>query len=286
VLLVVVFWATVASAFKITLRHVDFIRLVLWASIASTLVFLIIAAGQKKLPVFWGSFRKHWMDSALLGFLNPFLYYLVLFKAYSLLPAQEAQPLNQTWAIILAILSAVLLKQRITFRNIIALVISFIGVVLISTHGNIRTLKFSDPLGVALALGSAFIWAFYWIYNMKDSREVMFKLLANFMFGSLYILVLAAASGRMSLPSLPGLAGCVYVGFFEMGVTFILWLKALQLAKNTAQITNLIYLVPFLSLVVINLTVGERILIWTVLGLVFIISGIILQQARNLSDKG
>ena len=63
-----------------------------------------------------------------------------------------------------------------------------------------------------------------------------------------------------------------------MGITFVLWLKALQLSKTTAQVSNFIYLVPFFSLFVIHLTVGETIYPSTIIGLVFIIGGIILQQ--------
>ena len=43
----------------------------------------------------------------ILGLVNPFLYYLVLFKAYDLLPAQEAQAINYTWALMLAFLSVI-----------------------------------------------------------------------------------------------------------------------------------------------------------------------------------
>jgi drug/metabolite transporter (DMT)-like permease len=75
-----------------------------------------------------------------------------------------------------------------------------------------------------------------------------------------------------------GLLGAIYIGLFEMGITFVLWLKALQLSKTTAQVSNFIYLVPFLSLIVINLTVGEKIYSSTIIGLVFIIAGILLQQ--------
>ena len=35
---------------------------------------------------------------------------------------------------------------------------------------------------------------------------------------------------------------------FEMGITFFFWLKALQLAKTTDKVSNLVYLAPFLSL--------------------------------------
>ena len=43
-----------------------------------------------------------------------------------------------------------------------------------------------------------------------------------------------------------------------MGVTFVLWMRALSLSRTTAQVSNLVYLAPFLSLVLINVIVGRR----------------------------
>jgi drug/metabolite transporter (DMT)-like permease len=84
-----------------------------------------------------------------------------------------------------------------------------------------------------------------------------------------------------------GLIGAIYIGLFEMGITFVLWLKALQLSKTTAQVSNFIYLVPFISLIVIHFTVGENIYPSTIIGLMFIIAGILLQQyvSRERVDK-
>ena len=63
-----------------------------------------------------------------------------------------------------------------------------------------------------------------------------------------------------------------------MGVTFFIWLKALQYANTTAQVGNLVYLSPFLSLIMIHFIVGEEIYISTLAGLILIITGIILQK--------
>jgi drug/metabolite transporter (DMT)-like permease len=68
------------------------------------------------------------------------------------------------------------------------------------------------------------------------------------------------------------------VGAFEMGITFYLWLKALSLAKSTAKLGNIIYVVPFVSLVFINTIVGEKIYWTTVVGLIIIVSSILFQQ--------
>jgi drug/metabolite transporter (DMT)-like permease len=82
------------------------------------------------------------------------------------------------------------------------------------------------------------------------------------------------------LSPLKGTIGSVYVGLFEMGITFLVWLKALRLSKTTAQIANLIYLTPFLSLVIIHFAVGEKILPSTLLGLGFIVGGIIIGRSK------
>ncbi len=75
-----------------------------------------------------------------------------------------------------------------------------------------------------------------------------------------------------------GLLGAAYVGVFEMGIAFILWLKALKLSSTTAKVGTLIFFSPFLSLVFIHFLVGEEIRIATIIGLLFIVIGNVLQQ--------
>ena len=221
--------------------------------------------------------KKDYCHSALLGFLNPFLYYVVLFKAYSLLPAQEAQPLNYIWPVMLILLSVPLLKHRIKFKNILAIIISFFGVVIIGTRGDLTSLKFSNPVGVLLAVGSSVIWALFWIYNMRDERDEVSKLFLNFVFGFIFVAIANLLFSKIIIPQVKGLLGAAYVGLFEMGITFVFWLKALKLSKTTARVSNLIFLAPFISLIFIYFIVGEKILFSTILGLIFIVSGILIQ---------
>ncbi len=181
----------------------------------------------------------------------------------------------------LVLLSIPILKQKIKLISIFAIVISFIGVIIISTKGNFSALEFSNLKGDLLPLGSAVIWALFWIYNIKDKRNVVIKLFLNFAFGFIFILILGLLRDFrkiIMIQNYRSLLGAVYVGIFEMGITFIIWLKALNLSKTTAQVSNLIYLTPFLSLMVISIIVGETIFLSTIIGLVFIITGIIIQQ--------
>ena len=276
----VLFWATSASAFKISLGYIDVFSLLFYASITSTVAFFIYILLSNRLSLLKSLSGKDYLYSALLGFLNPFLYYAVLLKAYSILPAQEAQPLNFVWPITLVLLSIPLLKQKIRAKDILATFISFAGVFVISTRGNILGFKFTDTLGVSLATGSSIIWAMFWIYNVRDKRDEVVRLFLNFAFGSVLTFLLMVFLGGVQVPNLPGLLGAVYVGLFEMGITFLIWLKALKLSKTTAHVAGLIYLVPFLSLVVIYFVLGEKILPSTIVGAVLIVGGIILQKLR------
>jgi drug/metabolite transporter (DMT)-like permease len=274
----VLLWATIASAFKISLRYLDSLQLLFYASVVSTLVLFVILLFQRKLPLLREFSKRDYIRSAWLGLLNPFLYYIVLFTAYSRLPAQEAQPLNWTWPITLSILSIPLLKQRMALSGLLALLISFAGVLVISTRGDILGLHFSNPVGGSLALGSSVIWAVYWIYNVKDQRDDVAKLFLNFAFGTIFVIILVIVTSKTTLPGAKGILGAIYVGLFEMGITFVVWLKALKLSRTTAQVSNFIYATPFISLIVINFAVGEHIRLSSIVGLLLIISGILLQQ--------
>jgi drug/metabolite transporter (DMT)-like permease len=274
----VLLWSTVASAFKLALMHLTFHALLLVASWTSTVVLACVVLAQGKAAMLRAVSFRQYLRAGLLGLLNPLAYYLVLFRAYSLLPAQEAQPLNYTWPLALVLLSAVVLRQRVSLRTVGSMAVSFAGVVLISTRGDIASFHLSNAEGVALAVGSSVIWASYWLLNIRTDGDPVVMLLATFLFGSVYVsIVTALFGGPLRLPW-AGVLGGVYVGVFEMGITFVLWMKALTLARSPATVSHLVYLSPFLSLLVIHIVVGEAILPSTVIGLGLIVTGIALQE--------
>lgn len=283
-LLVVFFWATVPSAFKLSLRYLTVQELLFYSTLVSTLALFIILVAQKKV-VLVKSFkpRDYWF-SALLGFLNPFFYYLVLFRAYSLLPAQQAQPLNLTWGIWLVLISIPLLKQKIRLLDLLALLICFAGVWVISTEGNLAHLKITHPLGVFLALGSSIIWAFYWVLNVRDRKDPLLRLWVNFCAGLVLISIVVLPGFRV--PPLAGVLGAVYVGLFEMGIAFFFWLTALKLAESTVNVTILIYFVPFLAFVFIHLFLGEKILVSSVIGAGLIVLGTLVNKYGEWRRQG
>jgi drug/metabolite transporter (DMT)-like permease len=276
--LTVVFWSTVASAFALTLRHVRPFELLFYSSLFAMLLLGVIVIASSKRTEFRHWTRQDFQLSAVLGLLNPFLYYLLLFEAYDRLPAQEALPLNFAWPIVLVLLSIIILRQKIHPGSILSLLVSFLGVIIIATRGDPLSMRFENPAGVGMALGSTVIWALYWIYSSKDQRDSVCRLFCNFVFGVAYLLLFAVFNDQFTMPDLPGLAGALYIATFEMALAFVCWLQALKLASNTAQVSSLIYITPFFSLVVIHFVVGEEIYPSTMIGLLLIIGGIVGQQ--------
>lgn len=270
-------WSTVATAFKLALRNLDTYQLLMVAACVSAACLTGVLAAQRRLGDLARTPPRERTRALLLGALNPFAYYLVLFAAYDRLPAQVAQPLNYTWALTLSWLAIPLLGQRPGPRVLMAGVVCYAGVFLIATGGTVAGLLAADPVGVALALGSTVLWALYWLANTRSPLEPVVGLWWNFAGAAPLCALAVLLRSDFDLPA-RGLAAGAYVGAFEMGFTFVLWLGALKLAPSAARVANLIFLSPLVSLVFIHFVLHEAVRPATVVGLLLIIAGLWWQQ--------
>lgn len=281
-LLAVLLWSTVATGFKLGLAVLQPLQLLLLGTLMSTAVFAVTATLKRS----WQVDRRRLVEAAFLGTVNPFLYYIVLFEAYKRLPAQIAQPLNYTWAITLAVLAVPVLGQRLAGRTIAGILVSYAGVVVLLMQDEVTTLPSIDWLGFALALGSTVLWAGYWLLNAR-SRSNPTNLMALSFLIALPLVAVACALGP-GFPSITwrSLFYGAWVGLIEMGVTFLLWQRAVRLTGQAAKIGQLIFLSPFASLVLINTVLGEPIHSTSVLGLLIIVVGLILTGGPRSSRSG
>ncbi len=284
-LITVGLWSTIGSASKITLRYLQPAEILLIAATVSSSVLFLLVLFQRKLPILFSMSGKDWLVSAGYGLLTPFAYYLILLKAYDLLPAQQAQVINYTWAITLSLLSIPLLGQKVVGRQWLAIALSYSGVLVIATGGNLLSLNFENPLGVALALLSTILWALYWILNTRDKRDPLVGLFMNFVCALPFILGYTALTKGFRSLEIEGVFGAVYIGVFEMGISFFLWLKAMKYTNNTAKIANLIFIAPFASLVFIYFLVGEEIYPSTWTGLLLVMAGLVMQSLYKSTDS-
>ena len=277
----VLLWSTVATAFKLALRELAVIQLLAYASSCSALALLVIVVARGQGHLLTAYLRQTPGYFCLMALLNPLAYYLILFRAYELLPAQQAQTINYTWAITLALLAVPLLGQRLSARDLLAVLLGYGGVVIIATQGRVLSMDFASVEGVIYALASTLIWALYWIASTRNTRDPVVSLCLNFLLAAPLALVGCAVFSSLWPPSGEALAAALYVGLFEMGITFALWSTALRLASNVSRVGNLIFLSPMLSLVFIATILGEDIHPATLVGLALIIPGVLLQQSQR-----
>ncbi|WP_257265152.1 DMT family transporter [Endozoicomonas sp. ONNA2] len=276
-------WSTIATAFKIALEYLDPWQLVFWSVVTSTTLLTFIAIIQGKSSLIVAQFKQSPGLFLALGLLNPFLYHVALFGAYDRLPAQQAQALNYSWPIALTLLSVPVLGRKLSFTSLLCCLLAYAGVLIICTGGELQKLDFASLTGVALALASTLIWALYWLFNTRRKGDPVVGMLICFLCGLPWIIGAAALFSGFWPIATEGLAAAAYVGLIEMGFAYILWLKALKLTDNTAMISNISYLSPFLSLIFIGNILGEAIYPATYAGLMMIIVAVLAQQ--RLSSK-
>lgn len=281
-LLAVFCWSTVATAFKLSLQHLTPAQLILLAASASWVFLLIVLAVQGRLSSLFAQSGRQYGLSFVFGSMNPTLYYLLLFYAYDMLPAQEAQAINYSWAIVMSLLAVPLLGQALAKSDVFAAAACYFGVLIIATRGDLIGLEFANIWGVTLALISTVVWSLYWIFSRRDDREEITGLCLNFTFAlpliGLYCWLTGEFDRLSSGIAWQGVVGGIYVGWVEMGLAFVFWLFAMKRAENTAKIANLIFISPFLSLILIAVFLGEQILASTLIGLGFIVLGLAVQS--------
>ena len=275
-------WSTVATAFSLSLEYLTPLQLVTLAAVVSWCFF----AARLGSPARWASLRatsfKERITGLLMGWLNPGLYYLVLFAAYDQLPAQEAMAINYSWGITLALIAAPLLRQRLTPGALLAACISYSGIVVIATRGSPLSLDFAQPLGVGLALLSTLLWSLYWVINTRLSVDPEVNLFLNFSGALPLLLGLLWWSGTPLPVVWQGWVGGLYVGLFEMGLAFVLWMGAMKATTSTLRISSLIFLSPPLSLILIWMIAGEPVKAYTLIGLILILFGLWLQRRAEV----
>ncbi len=269
----VLLWSTVATGFKLGLEHLKPLQLLFAGTCFSAAVFMVVAL-RKGWP------RKHLQlrEAFTFALINPILYYLILFEAYDRLPAQIAQPLNYTWAIMLALLAIPILGQQLTRMTTTGIGLGYLGVLVLLSQGRFDALPDLDWLGVAMALASTLLWAAYWLFNARSTTESTALMATSFLL-AVPVLGLLCWLG----PGLPPWQADTFlygawVGCIEMGFTFLLWQRALKLTDHAARIGQLVFLSPFLSLLLISSVLEEQIHTTSWIGLLIIVAGLLITR--------
>ncbi|MFA7000387.1 MAG: DMT family transporter [Candidatus Paceibacterota bacterium] len=128
-----ILWGSSAAVIKLLLKNLNSIQILLFVSGIASVNLLLIALFQNKIPIIKNYKLKDYFNFAYMGFIGVFIYYLFLYLALSYLKAQEAFIINYLWPMMIVLFAIPILGEKLTFKKIMAIILSFVGVVIIAT---------------------------------------------------------------------------------------------------------------------------------------------------------
>jgi len=188
-----------------------------------------------------------------------------------------------TIPVMIIFFSSLLKIEKTNFYQIMGVIFSMLGVIVIVTQLNedkIKGLSFNKgDLSIIVAMLS---WALYSALLKKKKLELSQLSLLQVIISSgliflLPIYIIEMNQGRFVTLELPFILTLIYVVLFPGLASFICWIKGIGLiGVNRSGI--FLHLMPIFSTIMAILIFNEKFMIYHLVGVILIISGIILSS--------
>lgn len=277
-------WSTTATVTKLLLGSLNSMQILAVSSFFAFIFLLILNLFKKKLNELKKYKIKDYLQIAGMGALGVFLYYLFLYLGTNKMLASQAFILNYLWPMMTVVFACIILKEKMTLRKILAIVLSFVGVIIVTANGNLLNIDNNTLIGALFCILAAISYGLFSVLNKYKGYDkyasMMLYYLTTFIICIIYLLIT-----RTTINIGIGQAGgLLWSGIATSAIAFTTWALALQ-KGDTAKISNLAYITPFLSLVWTYFFLKENISIYSVLGLVVIVLGIFIQLKDKKVEK-
>lgn len=276
-LITIFIWSTMAATVKKILFDIPNLEALSISSYFAFVFLLIVNVINKTIKRMSDFSVKDYGVMSGLGFIGLFVYSALYYYGLAQLNSQEACILNYLWPIMLVIFSCIILKERMTAMKGLAMICSFIGIVIISM-GNRVVMQGNTALGIISCVVAAACYGLFSALNKKADYNQNITMMVIW----LVVAVCSMGLGLVTETWVP-IRGIQWLGILWLGVVidaiaYLFWALALKGVENTAKIANLAFLTPFLSLVVSAILLKEKIQMRSFVALIFIIGGILLQN--------
>ena len=282
-LLTVFIWATMAPAVKLMQDSVPTTEVLFLAGVFSVVFLLgrLIANGKVKEYRTFGA--RNYKVVFGLGFLGFFVYEFLYYFGIAQLTASTACILNYLWPIMLVLFSCLILKEPFTTRKVLAMVASFLGVVVLSAGGNDQY-GAHPVLGIVGCIVAAVSYGLFSVLNKREDLDQ--DLCMPIYWGVTMVsgLIAGFVEGGWTMPDLKTWLILAWLGVMANAVGYLIWAIALNDSKNSARIANFAFLVPVLSMLLSALILREQIHWNGIAALVLILGGILYQSYEKKTE--
>ncbi len=269
-------WGTVATISKLLMNNMDAMFALAFSFLFATVVLFFYNIKKKNFKKLSSISGKSILEMLLIGSLGILFYNLLFLLGTTYLPAQEAFVINYLWPAFIIIFSCIILREKMTLGKFAAIVFSFVGIIIATSNGNISNLLGGSIKGLVFSFLAAISYGLYCTLNKQKNFDKNISMFLAYLSGTIVAFTWVFISGTFRIPTGLELAGLMWNGIFCNALSFLTWAFALDIG-NTAVIANLAYLTPFVSLFVTHFALGEEITIYSILGLILIVLGIIIQ---------
>ena len=248
----IVFWALAFPFIKIGLEELSPVNLTIMRLLVVCIVFLILLIAKPN--KFSKIQKKDVIPIFLLGFLGIVVYHLGLNYGEQYISASAASVIIATIPIFVVILAAIFLKEKITLKIVLGVLLSLVGVVVISTVGRSDTILEVKYISGALAvILAAVVGAGYTVAGKKMLRRYSALSLTAYvcLLGSLGLIPFISSSlfEEVVAMSLTGWSVVIFLGVFPTVIGYVLWYVALEI-KSASETSVYLYFVPVLSTII------------------------------------
>ena len=279
-LITVVLWGTMAPIDKLVLGNLNEMSLLFYNCLTASIVLLIINLKRKGIYFLSEYETKDYFRIACLGFLGVFVYYVFYYIGLSHLNAQIASIVNNVWPTLIIIFSCIFLKEKMTKAKIASLLLALVGIIIISLKDGITGFTNEMFLGILASFMSAVVYAIFSVFNKKYAYDQYAVQFINFFVAALCALFYCLFTKTLDHLTGSSILSVIWNGAICNGLAYLLWGIALN-KGDTTKISLMAYLSPLFTMLFSYILLKEEISIITIIGLLFILSGIVVQNKAS-----
>lgn len=270
-------WSTTATVTKLLLGNLNSMQILFISSLFAFIFLLIVNLIKGNLKGIKEYKVKDYLQIFVIGSLGTFLYNLFLYLGINTLEASQAFIINYLWPIMTVVFACIVLKEKMTLRKGIAILLSFIGVIIVTAKGDLLNINKNSIIGATYGVLAAVSYGLFSVLNKKKGYNKYLSMMLYYLSSFIISLVYIVTSKNTIALELGQVAGLIWIGIFTSAIAFTSWALALE-KGDTAKISNLAYITPFISLLWTTLILKEQFNIFSVIGLIVIVLGIFIQM--------